>query len=164
MEIEPSKNPRPTFLTVICIISFVGLGSTIFHNFISIIFGRIGPSYYDLVQNNLENSLSQINATNPQLAPFIERIFESVLKLIDVMPLFATISIVISVIELVGVILMWKLLKTGFYIYSALKIIWIFVPMVLIGVNFMSIVMAIGSLFAAALFITLYALNLKAMK
>jgi hypothetical protein len=164
METQTQKNDRPLFLTILCILSFVGLGSSIFNNFVSFIFGKFGASFYNLIQNNLENSLSQINAKDPTAAVFVERIFESILKLIDVMPLYATISIVCCVIALVGVIMMWRLIKTGFFIYSAIKIILIFIPMILIGFNFVSMIIALGSLFAAALFITLYAINLKAMK
>ena len=164
METLPSKQDRPVFLTILCIISFVALGFTIFKNIISFIFGKFGSSFYNLIQNNLENSLNQINATNPAAASFVEKIFESILKLIDALPLLATMTIVLSVVALAGVIMMWSLLKNGFYVYAGAKIILIFVPMMLIGINFLSMLMAMTSLFVAAIFITLYALNLKAMK
>ena len=164
METLPSKQDRPVFLTILCIISFVVLGFTIFKNIISFIFGKFGSSFYNLIQNNLENSLNQINATNPAAASFVEKIFESILKLIDALPLLATMTIVLSVVALAGVIMMWSLLKNGFYVYAGAKIILIFVPMMLIGINFLSMLMAMTSLFVAAIFITLYALNLKAMK
>jgi hypothetical protein len=164
METLPSKQDRPVFLTILCIISFVVLGFTIFKNIISFIFGKFGSSFYNLIQNNLENSLNQINATNPAAASFVEKIFESILKLIDALPLLATMTIVLSVVALAGVIMMWSLIKNGFYVYAGAKIVLIFVPMMLIGINFLSMLMAMTSLFVAAIFITLYALNLKAMK
>jgi hypothetical protein len=164
METQSLKNERPGFLTVMCIISFVGLGLSILNNIKLFIFGELGSNFYAVIQTHFEESINQVHASNPGIAPFLEKIFESVLKLVDLAPLLATISIVASVIALAGVILMWKLIKSGFYIYSAIKILLVFIPMTLIGINFVSILLALGSIFTAAIFITLYALNLKALK
>jgi hypothetical protein len=164
MELQPSKNVRPDLLTVICIISFVGLGLKIVNGLKLFIFGQFGTSYYNIMQDRFEESMSQIHSTNPIITTILEKIFESVLKLVDIAPLLATISIISCVIALAGVIMMWKLMKTGFYIYSTIKIIGIFLPMVFIGINLVSLLLAFGSLFTSAIFITLYALNLKAME
>jgi len=164
MEVPPSKTVRPNFLTVVCILSFINLGFQILKNLKLFIFGQLGPSYYNIMQDRMEESLSQVHSSNPFITAFLEKIFESILKLVDNAPLLATISIITSVIALAGVIMMWKQLKSGFYIYSAIKILGIFVPMIFIGFNFVSFFIAFGGLFTAAIFITLYALNLKAME
>jgi hypothetical protein len=164
METQTIKSTRPTFLTVLCIISFVGLGYSIFKGLFALAFSKLGASFYSLIQSNLENSLSQINTSDPHAARFVESIFESILKLVDALPLLATISIICSSIALAGVIMMWNLKRTGFYLYTCGKAILIFVPMILIGINFISLIAGISLFFIAAIFITLYALNLKAMK
>lgn len=164
MELQPSKNARPVFLTVICILSFIGLGLQILNNVKLFIFGQLGPSFYNLMQDRFEESMNQVHSNNPLVTSFLEKIFESILKLIDNAPLLATISIISSVVALAGVILMWKQIRSGFYIYSVIKIVGVFVPMIFIGINFVSLFIVFVGLFIAAIFITLYALNLKAMK
>ena len=60
--------------------------------------------------------------------------------------------------------MMWNLKKTGFYLYSGAKVIMIFYPMILIGVNFITTIAALSGFVVAAVFITMYALNLRSMK
>ncbi|MBA7695685.1 hypothetical protein ES703_104318 [subsurface metagenome] len=164
MENEASKNTRPTFLTVVCIISFIGLGMSVISNLVNMAFGTFSSAIYPLVQSGFEEALSNVEATDPAASVLVEQIFNSILKLFEVMPLLAGISLICALIALTGVILMWKLKKTGFYLYTVAKVILIFVPMILIGVNIISTIAAISGFFVAAIFITLYALNLKAMK
>ncbi len=164
MENQTSQNARPTFLTVVCILSFVGLGWALINNLSTLAFSTAGRTIYNLVQDNLEMALSQASASDPAAALFLEKIFDSILKLIDVLPLFAGLGLIFSGIALAGVILMWNLKKTGFYLYSAAKAMLVFLPIILIGYNFISAMISIAMLIGAALFITLYGLNLKAMK
>ncbi len=164
MENVSPKNARPTFLTVVCIISFVGLGWSIVNNLSTLAFSSVSMSIYDLVQGSLEMALSEASASDPAAAVFLEKIFDSVLKLIEVLPLFAAIGLLCTVIALVGVIMMWNLKKIGFYLYSCAKAILVFIPIILVGYNFLSAMISVAMLVGAALFITLYGLNLKAMK
>jgi hypothetical protein len=164
MENQTQKENRPTFLTVICILSFIGLGMSVISNLMNLAFGTFSSSLYPLVQSGFEQALNDIDAADPAASAFVEQIFTSILKLFEVIPLLAGIGLVLTAVALIGVIFMWNLKKTGFYLYTGAKVIMIFIPMILIGVNFMSCMMAIGIFFGAAIFITLYALNLKAMK
>lgn len=164
MENQSPKNSRPTFLTVVCIISFVGLGWNIINNLTTLAFSSGNNFIYDIVQDNLEMALNEAHASDPATAAFLERIFDSVLKLLAVLPLFATLGLICAVIALVGVIMMWNLKKIGFYLYTAAKVIMLFIPIILTGYNFISAMISISMLIGAALFITLYGLNLKAMK
>ncbi len=164
MEKQTKHQDRPMFLTVICILSFIGLGMSVISNLVNLAFGTFSSSLYPLVQEGFEQALNEVDATEPAASALLEQIFSSILKLFEVMPLLAGISLVLTIVALIGVIFMWTLKKTGFYLFTAAKVVMIFVPMMLIGVNFMSAMMAIGSLFVAAIFVTLYALNLKAMK
>ena len=164
MDNQSPKNPRPTFLTVVCIISFVGLGWGIINNLSTLAFSSGNNFMYSMVQDNLEMALSEAHASDPATAAFLEKIFDSVMKLIEKLPLFATLGLVCSLIALAGVIMMWNLKKIGFYLYTAAKVIMLFIPVILIGFNFMSAMISISMMIGAALFITLYGLNLKAMK
>jgi len=61
--------------------------------------------------------------------------------------------------SLFGAIMMWKLKKTGFYLYVAANIIAAILPMVWLGSAF-----AIMGFIWPVIFIVLYAINLKHLK
>ncbi len=164
MENQSNQNARPTFLTVICIISFCFLGLNIINSFNSLLFSSFFSSFYNHIQDGFEMALNEAEATNPASVIFLESMFTAILKLFDVLPLLAGLGIVLSLLALAGVILMWKLNKNGFYLYSAAKAILVFLPIILIGYNFLSVIITISYFIGAALFITMYGLNLKAMK
>jgi hypothetical protein len=158
----PSK--RPVFLTIVCIISFVGLGMTMFKSLFTFAFGQLTSSLYSLAQGGMEEALSQIRVSDPKVLPLIQNIFESILKLLNVLPTFVGITFILSGVALAGVILMWNLRKSGFYMFCAAKAVMVFLPVLLIGVNFLSLIIGTSTFMIAAIFITLYALNLKAME
>jgi hypothetical protein len=164
MENQTSPIARPTFLTVLCIISFVGLGLSILNNFSSFVLSSAGSWLYSIVQEGLEKALQQASSTDPGAAVFLEHMFDAILKLIEVLPLLAGLTLVCSTVALAGVLFMWKLKKSGFYLYSGAKGLLVFLPILLIGFNLLSVLISIGTFIGAAIFITLYALNLKAMK
>jgi hypothetical protein len=164
MENQPSSSARPTFLTVVCIISFVGLGISILKSISALILSSVGSAFYSMIQDGLEKGLQEAAANDPGSAVFLEHIFDAVLKLIGVLPVFSGIILLCSIIALVGVFMMWSLKKIGFYLYAGAKVIMVLLPILLIGYNFLSVLITLGIFFGAAIFITLYGLNLKAMK
>jgi hypothetical protein len=117
-----------------------------------------------MIQSSFEEALNEVDATEPTASVFVEQIFNSVLKIFEVMPILASVGLVLAIVALVGVIMMWNLKKTGFWLYSGSKVVMAIFPMILIGANFLTSMMLATGLFVAALFITMYGLNLKAMK
>jgi hypothetical protein len=164
MENQPDIKPRPTFLTVLCIISFVGLGLSVINNFSTLIITSTGTWLYDMIQDSLEMALQQASVSDPGTSLLLEHIFDAVLKLIDVLPLLAGISLVCALIALAGVLFMWNQKRTGFYLYTGAKVVLVFLPILLIGYNFLSVIIALTTFFGTAVFVTLYGLNLKSMK
>ena len=57
---------------------------------------------------------------------------------------------------------MWKLKKTGFYIYTVGQLAYVIVPFVMIGGGLAGLMGIVGAIFPV-IFIILYALNLKHM-
>lgn len=49
--------------------------------------------------------------------------------------IFILIQIILALLALTGVFMMWKLKKTGFYLYSAMKAIIYFLPVLFIGTS-----------------------------
>jgi hypothetical protein len=164
MENQTKSSERPTFLTIVCIISFVGLGWAIINNLFTLAFSSTGSWLYTIIQDALEKALNEASMSDPGAAAFLENIFEGVLSVISHLPLFASVGLICSAIALVGVILMWGLKKTGFYLYTGAKIIMVVLPMAVIGFNFISMMMTMSTFIGAALFVLLYGLNYKHLK
>lgn len=161
MENQTTSSERPIFLTIVCILSFIGLGWNIINNLFTLAFSSTGSWLYDLLQVKLEEALNEASRSDPDVAVFLENIFDAVLKIIERLPLLATVSLICAIVALIGVILMWSLKKTGFYLYTGAKIVLIIMPLAIVGFNFISMMMAMGTAIGAALFIVLYGLNFK---
>ena len=76
----------------------------------------------------------------------------------------AVVSLVLSVISLLGAILMFQLRRLGFYFYTAAQILMLFVLPYFAGFNFMVLAGMLFSAIFAVIFIVMYALNLKYMR
>jgi hypothetical protein len=163
METNLSTEKRPVFLTILCILSFIGLGMSIMKSLFMLVFSRLGPSLYSLLQGNFEEALSNVQNTEPNATWLVGQIFDSILKILNALPAMAGLILLLSIVALTGVILMWNLKKAGYFLYSGAKVILIFVPIILTGPNFISMIAGATIFMAAAIFITLYGLNLKAM-
>ncbi len=126
---------RPTFLTVLCILSFIFSG-----------IGLIGLIIL-LIGMGAMSSLASaaVDAGGTYTGPSIGLTWA-----------YLIIGFLTTLIGLFGVIKMWKLQKVGFYIYTACVVISIVMGIVYSGFGFMSILPLV--------FVVLYGLNLKAMK
>ncbi len=74
----------------------------------------------------------------------------------------ALIMALLNIPILIGVLMMWKQKKVGFYVYTAFEIIQAVMPMIIIG-GLAGIGASVWYLILAVLFIILYAVNLKHM-
>ena len=92
METQTTKPLRPTFLTVLCILSFVGLGWGLLNDLVTVIFGSVISPFYSVVQGQLEMALTEAKLADPASAFILEEIFEGVIKLLDVLPVFGAVS------------------------------------------------------------------------
>jgi len=136
----------PGFLKVLCILSFVGIG-------FSVIFG-----IWDIISFQ-----AQIDSLK-MLAGFTGELGSSIDSLIKWGIVDYIITIVSALVCLAGVLMMWKLKKTGFYIYLVGEIAPAIASFALLG-GFGALgtfAMIIGLIFPIA-FIIMYALNLKHM-
>ncbi len=132
---------RPTFLTVLCILSFIsgGLGS---------LSALITPLLSDIMIEFLKNSPN-----------YDETLMEETIMLLQAGWGYYLITFVFAMCSLIGVFFMWKLKKIGFHFYALSNLGLLFAPMLMFD-------MAISwaGIFLTASFILLYAVNLKFMK
>ena len=160
---QPNQKTRPTLLTVIGILSFIGLGYRILTGLINAALGTATSSFAPFLSDVFENE-ADLSDVPESLQGFIIGIFDAVTKLLaNVTGIYLTI-VLLAVIALLGVILMWQLKKTGFYIYTAARSLIAFVPFIFIGYNIVSLLWFVSSIVFGILFIILYSLNLKEMR
>ena len=143
---EPEK--RPSFLTVLCILSFVGIG-----------IGVISALYSLLTFSKTVEMMNQYGDVI-QSSPF-GGVLDSLVKWGQTLYI---IQIIASIICLVGVLIMWKLKKSGYFIYLVGEIAPAIASFALMGGYgpLGTFAMVAGLIFPIA-FILMYGLNLKHM-
>lgn len=132
---------RPTFLTVLCILTFIGSGFSAISNLSWIVF-------YD--------SFLDIIAQNP--SDLFQEVYDTIIN--TSRWLFA-VDLILYISSIIGAVFMLKLNKIGFHIYTISNVLLVLTPVFFTenqGVNFL------GLMFVTAPFILLYGLHLKHMK
>lgn len=163
---EMMEPKRPQFLTVICVLSFIMCGLSLLGGIWGII--RNTPE-------NMAESIEQMRAVSPQMADQMEQQMTEMQEstYAQISPYLNFIYILLSFL---GVMMMWKLKKKGFYVYLAGELL-PYVGLLLAGKQAMAMMGAAGGGMAQtmgivimvfmlvfdAAFIVMYALNLKHM-
>ena len=159
-EEQQNKLQRPTFLLVLCILTFIGSGWGTLSNLFSVFTAGLTDSsmqmehYSSMLKGGDSAVLSDIlSSTMASLQATFVHAKE-----------IAVINLVLSVISLLGAILMFQLRRIGFYFYTAAQILMLFVLPYFAGFNFMVLAGMLFSAIFAVIFIVMYALNLKYMR
>jgi hypothetical protein len=135
---ETSNKKRPALLTVLCILSFIGSGLSV----LVWLLLTVGVGSFLGFLENVPGFSEGMTGSGAGLG-------------VGLMLL----NLVLNAGTLAGAIMMWQLKKLGFWIYSGAFVLQFLVPII-----FMSGKFGIFGFIIMALFITLYALNLKHMK
>ncbi len=159
--VTPTK--RPTFLTVLCILTFIFGGGTGLYSIYE--YFTFDKSYPEQVAK-IEAGLEQMADAGMDSGVFFEMAENGLIALekkAENIALISLATILFACLSVFGAFMMFKLKKNGFYIYSVANLFWALVPIALIGieVGMMSIGIGAG---LTILFIVLYGLNLKHMK
>jgi hypothetical protein len=153
--LETTESPvqeRPEFLKILCILSFVASG-------LMILVYALGAMALSLSQETIEELWPQMTASYPQ--------FEEVdgVEFFNQVGMMSVYGLIANIFSLVGVIMMWRLEKIGFYIYLIAEL----------TINFFSLNINTGeegpqygslifSILLDLVFIVMYFMNLKHMK
>jgi hypothetical protein len=154
------ENVRPTFLTVLCILTFIGsswgIYSGITNYYSADMAAGVAGEQFEKIQEQLDNEEGAEGFTR-----FFQSMGESLTP--ENIKNSGIASSITSLITLIGAILMWGLRKTGFYVYLVGAIAAIIAPIVILG-GVAGIAASGGAAFAGILFVILYALNLKHLR
>jgi hypothetical protein len=151
---------RPTFLTVLCILTFIGSSYGIFSGVTS----YATADTVGVIKDKLNDSMDEISSDEPG-AEMAQDIMDSVMNgmTADNIRKNAIASFIGNILTLLGGILMFGLKKMGFYSYLIGTIVLIAGPVAIFGGNFMGIIASGGIALFGILFVVLYAVNLKHM-
>src|SRR5674476_1259352 len=152
-DFENEATTRSSFLTVLCVLTFIGSGWAILSSiwtFTTASKSAVMISQTSHIQTDSTFKKDSIQIGNTHKT---SKVFEGNIK--------ASLS---ALLTLLGALLMWRLNRRGFYLYIAGVLVGILFPLILYGHNLIAIGISSFSSFFGLLFIALYALNLKSMK
>lgn len=162
-ELNSAPKKRPVFLTVLCILTFVGSGL----GFLSALYGL-------LVQKSVEAStraMQQIKLPSGNGNAMLNSMIDHMDEMHKWTMLSNYLSLGATILGLTGALLMWNLRKAGFFIYTVgqvLPLITLFcMYSVLKDIPMMGFAMIIGAALSAIFaigFVVMYGLNLKHMR
>jgi hypothetical protein len=162
-ELEEQPQKRTTFITVLCILTFIGSSWGLMKG---------TYAYFTAEKNAAEMQKTAIKIKLKDKSPdkesqaFVENITNTMEKAFTVPNLrkMALSEIAGAVLCLLGAFLMFRINTKGYFFYVAGVLLAIIVPFVLFGNNIMAIIMSVVSGFFGLVFCILYAVNLKDMK
>lgn len=160
METQPQIKDRPTFLTIVCILSFIGLGLSIFNKFISLITIKSIEYFQPLIKEGFDEAISSGGLTY-NMEVFFTRIQTDLFDYFDHLPAILGMGLAFAILALIGVVLMWQMKRLGFYMYVAGRLLVVFSHIMICGGNFFAAIVSASDGFFVAVFIVLYAMNFK---
>jgi type III secretory pathway component EscR len=167
-DFEKEPRLRPTLLTVLCILTFIGSSWTIIANVWSYSTAARSAKAFSTIMKRQDDSGTQSDTTvqkrkDEKHSIFEKKMMTSVSKIMteENIRKNSTGAIISGLFTLVGAVLMWRLRRIGFYLYIAGVFIGLIVPFYLFGNNLLAVGMSVFSGFFGLVFIALYALNFK---
>lgn len=136
--VEQSKAIRPQQLTILCIITFISSG------LYALFFLLISNDYQEMI-----DALRKEYVDSPEFSFFLNAPKE-----------FFLLSFFLFAFSVMGAVLMWKLRKVGFHIYTSAQI----GILILLIIFFYNDYIPVFEILLTILFVYLYARNLKFMR
>ena len=163
--IDESAAKRPTFLTVLCILTWV----VATYYVLTVPFSYFFSSAVDqsTFQTMMNEAMSSMDEQDPAAAEMVEGFMsaasETVSKQLENAGWIALTEMITALLSAFGAFLMWKLRKTGFWIYMMAKIIGLLSIALFLGVNMLTVMAMSFVFFIGLIFVIMYAVNLKYM-
>ncbi len=162
-DVQPSgRGPRPTYLTVICILSFIFIG-------FSFLFGILGIAEGPMNEEQLMESAVQITKSTDEMrsldmegfAVMIEQIGRMSVSINNHFYTNGLVSLVVIIIGLFGVIKMMQGHKLGFHLYIIYSLLSIAQLYIFVSPADIPSFVVIFNLVISGIFILMYSRNLK---
>jgi hypothetical protein len=150
----PAK--RPTFLTVLCILSFIAAGFAIIGYITAITLMGAATAVVSAAEDTMEAASDSLGASYSEMSAAMDEAMSAGPSM-GLTWAYVIIGFVCTLVGLYGVIKMWKLKKVGFYMYTGASVVSMIMGIVYSGFGAMAVVFPIA-------FIVMYGLNLKHME
>ncbi|MEP7110029.1 MAG: hypothetical protein ABI760_18685 [Ferruginibacter sp.] len=164
--LQDYENPatRPTFITVLCILTFIGSGWNVISESIKYATANSQAAAISMAKEKVNSDLKRNNDSS-EGSRFAKKMMNNLSATPDNIRKGALSNIAAAIFCLAGAFMMWKLKRTGFYLYVAGTLIGIISPFVIFGgSNFISIISSVAIGFIGIIFVILYGVNLRYMK
>jgi hypothetical protein len=156
---------RNTFLTVLCILTFIFSGVSLVNNISTYMNADVSSTFMEQTVDNAQQEVEKkLGSENDSLT---NKVMTDIRDISDPESLkkSALFSIVSYIMTLTGAFLMFRLQKIGFWIYLAGTIVWVIGPIATGGLNnLMSQALTVIMAVTGFVFVILYAVNLRYMK
>jgi len=165
VEFDTLPPQRPTFLKVLCILTFIWSGYTFINSAVTYFKADTISEMVTEAKTEINKDMAEAKKRDDE-ATFIFQMMGNMAEMSTPENLrkIAIANFITSLLCLAGAIMMWKLRKTGFYIYTLGTILSIIIPFYLFGSNSVTNISAGFLGFIGVLFVIFYGLNLKSMK
>lgn len=164
LNVMTQENTRPSFLTVLCILTWVGSGFILISQLFSLAMAPMLKATSSLAQEGMEEAMDELSSDAPGFAPIFQKFMGQGMQAIEHHVELSLIRIIGVLLVLFGAITMWKLKKMGFYLFLGGKMVIIIGVFIIMGASGLAFLSIIGSLFVAIAFGIMYGVNLKYMK
>jgi len=134
---EETTNKRPTLVTVLCILSFIGSGLSVLVMLLLLVGAGSIMSFLGSIPG-FGDAMGGSGTGSGMI--------------------YLILNLILNAGTLLGAIMMWRMKKIGFWIYAGSYVVQFILPMVMIGGRF-----SILGLIIMAAFIVLYGINIKHM-
>lgn len=165
---EVNDSPsRPTFLTVLCILTFIGSSYGIIDGLLSYVNADESVAAKELIQESMDEALEEMEDDGQEKgAEMVNRFMGDIgdAMTVEKIQSAALGGILASVFTLLGALLMWRLKKIGFYSYILGTVISIAVPVMVYGGGLIGSLTAGIIALIGIIFVVLYGVNFKHLK
>lgn len=165
-ELQDYERPvvRPVFITVLCILTFIGSGWGLINAGIKFATADTQAAALSMAKETMNSKLDTKDG-NDAGAKFARKMVDGISMSADSIRKGGIAEAIAALLCLGGALMMWNLKKTGFYLYVAGTLVGVLSPFIIMGGNnFMAIISSVGVGFIGVLFVILYGVNLKHMK
>jgi uncharacterized membrane protein (DUF2068 family) len=155
---------RPTFLTVLCILTFIGSGWGIIDSFTDYLAADTAEDAVGLVEGALDDAMDEMEDEDlsEEQMDFVQNLLGGMTENLTAANIrkISIVNLVSCILTLLGAIMMWRLRKNGYYIYIVGFLIFIVGPALILG-GIMGAMYAGATGFLGVVFAVLYGVNLK---
>lgn len=161
-EISTGREPRPSFLTVLCVLSFIFIGFSILFGLFGLAQGPMSEDKMIEMKVELTKSADEMRSLDMEgFAGMMEKISRMSESINANFYSSSILSLIIMGLGLFGVIKMWKGFKIGFHLYIGYSLLTIIQVYFFVSPADIPTFIVVWNLLFSALFIFMYSRNLK---